>query len=244
MNYGGLNEAALKAEIQKDFFSDYNYTVELERVDFVVAAHNVESKNAILFSEETLLKSILWAEAKQGTTHDIYESFVQLILTIGKERTFEKYLPPKFIGAFDAEKIAFIEYHDVQSVFYQNDFNWNVTPSNHNSKEFKQLLEMSKSALEASSMLFYYETQEKELRDFIALNFKTSSDVTEKIAVTKNNFTYVFTQWSETVKPTIAVNWERVNKVGIISADFFLAQEEAMKEIAQQSSLMKIESLD
>ena len=223
MNYGGLNEAALKAEIQKDFFSDYNYTVELERVDFVVAAHNVESKNAILFSEETLLKSILWAEAKQGTTHDIYESFVQLILTIGKERTFEKYLPPKFIGAFDAEKIAFIEYHDVQSVFYQNDFNWNVTPSNHNSKEFKQLLEMSKRALEASSMLFYYETQEKELRDFIALNFKTSSDVTEKIAVTKNNFTYVFTQWSETVKPTIAVNWERVNKVGIISADFFLA---------------------
>ena len=223
MNYGGLNEAALKAEIQKDFFSDYNYTVELERVDFVIAAHNVESKNAILFSEEALLKSILWAEAKQGTTHDIYESFVQLILTIGKERTFEKYLPPKFIGAFDAEKIAFIEYHDVQSVFYQNDFNWNVTPSNHNSKEFKQLLEMSKSALEASSMLFYYETQEKELRDFIALNFKTSSDVTEKIAVTKNNFTYVFTQWSETVKPTIAVNWERVNKVGIISADFFLA---------------------
>ena len=70
MNYGGLNEAALKAEIQKDFFSDYNYTVELERVDFVIAAHNVESKNAILFSEEALLKSILWAEAKQGTTHE------------------------------------------------------------------------------------------------------------------------------------------------------------------------------
>ena len=223
MKYDTLNEAALKAEIQKDFFSDYNYTVELGRIDFVVAAHNVESKNAILFSEETLLKSILWAEAKQGTTHDIYESFVQLILTIGKERTFEKYLPPKFIGAFDAEKIAFIEYYDVQSVFYQNDFNWNVTPSNHNSKEFKQLLEMSKSALEASSMIFYYEAQEKELREFIALNFKSGADVTEKIAITKNNFTHVFMSWTKDVKPTIAVDWERVNRAGIISADFFLA---------------------
>ena len=223
MKYDTLNEAALKAEIQKDFFSDYNYTVELGRIDFVVAAHNVESKNAILFSEETLLKSILWAEAKQGTTHDIYESFVQLILTIGKERTFEKYLPPKFIGAFDAEKIAFIEYYDVQSVFYQNDFNWNVTPSNHNSKEFKQLLEMSKSALEASSMMFYYEAQKEELKKFIALNFRAGADVTEKIAITKNNFTHVFMNWTKAVKPTIAVDWERVNRAGIISADFFLA---------------------
>ena len=223
MKYDTLNEAALKAEIQKDFFSDYNYTVELGRIDFVVAAHNVESKNAILFSEETLLKSILWAEAKQGTTHDIYESFVQLILTIGKERTFEKYLPPKFIGAFDAEKIAFIEYYDVQSVFYQNDFNWNVTPSNHNSKEFKQLLEMSKSALEASLMMFYYEAQKEELKKFIALNFRAGADVTEKIAITKNNFTHVFMNWTKAVKPTIAVDWEEARSENIISADFFLA---------------------
>ena len=42
-----------------------------------------------LFEEEGIdgsIKSILWAEAKQGTNHDIYESFVQLILTIGKEK--------------------------------------------------------------------------------------------------------------------------------------------------------------
>ena len=33
--------------------------------------------------------SFLWAEAKAGVKKDMYESFVQLILTIGKERTFE-----------------------------------------------------------------------------------------------------------------------------------------------------------
>ena len=222
MKYTGLIEESVKIAVRDDFFSDYKYT-QLGRIDFVIAERSTERGQFSLFDEQALLRSILWAEAKQGTTHDIYESFVQLILTIGKERTFEKYLPPKFIGAFDSEKIAFIEYHDIQTVFYQNDFNWNVTPSNHNSKEFKQLLEMSKSALEASSMLFYYEAQEKELREFIAFNFRAGADITEKIAVTKNNFPHVFNKWLESVKPTIAVDWERVNRAGIISADFFLA---------------------
>ena len=33
----------------------------------------------------------------------------------------------------------------------------------------------------------------------------------------------MFQKWNESVKPTISVNWEKVNKKGIISADFFLA---------------------
>lgn len=35
------------------------------------------------------------------------ESFVQLILTIGKNRIYENELPPLFLGAFDSEKIAY-----------------------------------------------------------------------------------------------------------------------------------------
>jgi len=222
MDYTKLIEEALKSAIYQDFFREYKYTL-LGRIDFVIAAHNTEDENAMLFSEEETLKSILWAEAKQGTSHDIYESFVQLILTIGKEKTFEKYLPPKYIGAFDAEKFAFIEYHDIQHIFYQNDFNWNVTPSNHATKEFKLLLALTKELLEKSSMLFFYEKSAKELKDFVKTNFLSFSDITEKIAVTKNNFIHVFNQWLSAVKPTIAVNWEVVNKKGIISADFFLA---------------------
>jgi hypothetical protein len=53
------------------------------------------------------IESILWAEAKKGKS-DLIKSLVQLILTIGKARTFDKHLPPAFLGAFDAEKIAFI----------------------------------------------------------------------------------------------------------------------------------------
>ena len=222
MNYTGLIEEALKSAIYQDFFSEYKYT-QLGRIDFVIAARNAEDKNAMLFSDGEVLKSILWAEAKQGTSHDIYESFVQLILTIGKERTFEKYLPPKYIGAFDAEKFAFIEYHDIQHIFYQNDFNWNVTPSNHGTKEFKLLVALTKELLEKSAMCFFYEKQAKELKDFVKTNFLNFSDITEKIAVTKNNFIHVFNQWLSAVKPTIDVDWSRVNKKGIISADFFLA---------------------
>jgi hypothetical protein len=89
---------------------------------------------------------LLWAEAKTGN-FDIPTMFVQLILTIGKARTFDKTLPPAFLGAFDFKKIAFVPYISVQDIFYLNDFNWNVTPSNHDTKEFKLI----KERIEATS---------------------------------------------------------------------------------------------
>lgn len=231
-----LKEEPLKSRIREDFFNSYKYT-QLGNIDFVIAKHIVENTQQSLFEdlENDDLKSLLWAEAKQGTSHDIFESFVQLILTIGKERTFEKHLPPKYIGAFDAEKFAFIEYHEIQGIFFQNDFNWNVTPSNHDTKEFRQLYDLCKGLLEDNSILFYYETQAQEFKEFIRLNFKTGKEATEKISVTKNNFTFVFQKWSEKVRPTISVDWAKANKAGIISADFFLADlltsnEESLKD--------------
>ncbi|MBQ2529618.1 MAG: hypothetical protein II547_05135, partial [Treponema sp.] len=223
MDYKKLREEPLKSAVRDDYFKAYKYT-QIGNIDFVIAKHNTERGMRDLFENDSSLsgvemndlKSILWAEAKQGTNHDIYESFVQLILTIGKEKTFEKYLPPKYIGAFDAEKFAFIEYHNIQEVFYQNDFNWNVTPSNHDSKEFKQLHELCENLLTENSILFNYETQSAELKEFIKLNFKTDKDIFEKISVTKNNFTFVFQKWTEMVKPTINVDWEKAKKSGII----------------------------
>jgi hypothetical protein len=237
MDYIKLKEEPLKSAIQQDYFKSYKYT-QLGNIDFVIAKHLTDKGVVSLFEEDDNidLKSILWAEAKQGNTHDIYESFVQLILTIGKEKTFEKYLPPKYIGAFDAEKMAFIEYHNIQDVFYQNDFNWNVTPSNHETKEFKQLYDLCERILRENSILFKYENQADDLKIFIKQNFKTDKDVSEKIAVTKNNFTFVFQKWLELVKPTIDVNWQNANKAGIISADFFLAdllssENESLKDL-------------
>ena len=230
MNYLKLREEALKNAIREDFFSDYDYT-QIGNIDFVICRSAGGSPATGLDS----VKSILWAEAKQGKSHDIFESFVQLILTIGKEKTFEKYLPPKYIGAFDAEKFAFIEYHSIQEVFYQNDFNWNVAPSNHETKEFKQLHALCEKQLAETSILFKYANDSKELQKFIKLNFKSVESDSVKISVTKNNFVFVFQKWCESVKDSIAVDWEKAQKSGIIPADFFLAdllssENESLKE--------------
>lgn len=128
-NYN-IREEEIKNRLRKEYFSNYDAEQILGDIDFAVA---VPSDGPQLFETEYFL----WAEAKKGTHHDIYESLVQLILTIGKARTFDKVLPPAFLGAFDAEKIAFIPYNAVLDIFYQNDFNWNVTPSDHSTKEFQ-----------------------------------------------------------------------------------------------------------
>jgi hypothetical protein len=166
--------------------------------------------------------NLLWAEAKRGSSN-IHESLVQLILTIGKERTFDKFLPPKFLGAFDGEKIAFIPYNHIHEVFYINDFNWNVAPSNHNTKEFKYICDKVKSIINSETLIFNFLSDEKELEKFIKENFEASKFGITKIKVDKNNFISIYNKWLKIVKPTIAVNWEIAKKSGIIDGDFYLA---------------------
>ena len=93
-----IREEELKNHIAQDWFSAYDTTHILGDIDFSVAVPNDDRT----LSENEFL---LWAEAKKGSK-PIEESVAQLILTIGKARTFESYLPPKFIGAFDSERIT------------------------------------------------------------------------------------------------------------------------------------------
>ena len=213
-------EETLKIQIRDDYFSSFRMT-QIGRIDFAISKANTKGGSLDLF--DNFDQYFLWAEAKKGANHDIYESFVQLILTIGRERTFEKYLPPIFIGAFDAEKIAFVDYSVVANVFIKNDFNWNVTPSNHSTKEFKYLLELVKDELKDSSLIFNYESQDKELKAFIKNNFVVGRNNVRKIEITKNNFTSVYYKWLKEVKPSINIKWEIVKKAGLIDADFYLA---------------------
>ena len=115
MKYQNIREGELKNKIAKDLFWIYDNTKEIGNIDFSVCIHQ---ENKELFEQE----SLLWAEAKRGSS-DIYKSIVQLILTIGKARTFDKFLPPSMLGAFDGEKIAFIPYNDIHEIYYINDFN-------------------------------------------------------------------------------------------------------------------------
>ncbi len=212
-----IREEELKNCVGKDFFGQYDTTKIIGNIDFCVAAPAAET----LFEDET--ESLVWAEAKEGTSHNIYHSFVQLILTIGKARTFDRYLPPQYLAAFDCARLAFIPYHCIQEVFYQNDFNWNVTPSDHGSKEFVQLNDLVEKALQENMCLYNMTEEEKQLREFIRRNIVTGNRSTRRHRVNKNNFTFVYQRWCEEVKKSIAVPWDKVKKAGLLDADFFLA---------------------
>ena len=211
-----IREEEVKNRLRKDYFSVYDAEQVLGDIDFAVAVPTTGSE---LFETEYLL----WAEAKKGNSHDIYESLVQLILTIGKARTFDKVLPPAFLGAFDAERIAFIPYNMIMDIFYQNDFNWNVPPSDHSTKEFGIVREKVQKTLENGLLLFSFNNDDKELRHFIKENFKMGSSGVSKVRINKNNFTAIYQKWLTEVKPSIKVNWEQAKKVCIIDADFYLA---------------------
>ena len=211
-----LREEEVKKRVADDFFRKFETSHILGNVDFCVSV-----KDGLGLITDSEIQSLLWAESKKGNKEDINASLVQLILTIGKEKTNEKYMPPSYIGAFDAEKIAFIEYHKVLHIFSQNDFNWNVTPSNHDTKEFKLLYSLSEKILDEEKTIFKFDSDEKELKEFIRNNL--ASGKSEKIQVTKNNFIAVFNKWCSEVMPDIVMNWELAKKLNIFCGDFFLA---------------------
>ena len=99
MKYSNIREEELKNEVANDIFKQFNNTQIIGNIDFAI-------------TDKRSGYNYLWAEAKKGSVKiDVMLS--QLILTIGKARTFDKHNPPAFIGCFDYEKIAFVEYHKI-----------------------------------------------------------------------------------------------------------------------------------
>ncbi|PHY90797.1 hypothetical protein AA995_05160 [Campylobacter vulpis] len=199
---------------QRSLLKNLDSTQILGQIDFCIS-----------YNAKTLFQPInfLWAEAKKGNKSDIIESFIQLILTIGKEKTYENNLPPIFLGAFDCEKIAFIPYHELDSIFTQNDFNWNVPPSKHDTKEFKTLYALAKELLESKKLQFNFKSDTKELQSFIQANFTLNNQNIAKIPITKNNFTTIYQKWLTSVAPSIGIDWNLAKNAGILDADFYLA---------------------
>ena len=219
MKYANIREEELKNKVAQDYFRMYDCTKIIGNVDFCVCMQqDPDSKTKELFEHE----SLLWAEAKKGTS-DIYNSIVQLILTIGKARTFDKFLPPPMLGAFDGGKIAFIPYSEIHDIFYQNDFNWNVTPSDYSTKEFQTIHAKVKATIDREALLFDFEKDDKELQKFIKTNFVVGKFGITKTKIDKNNFMVIYNKWLQAVKPSIAVDWDIAKKSGIIDGDFYLA---------------------
>jgi len=205
-------EEELKNKIGGDFFSDFGYTHILGNIDFCVQA----IREPGFFGEI----SLLWAEAKSGSK-DVFLMFAQLILTIGKAKTYTKHMPPAFLGVFDSEKMAFVPYEKIRHLFLQNDFNWNVAPSNTATKEFAQIKELVADILESEQYLFHYKTHDRELRSFIKNNIAKGTDK-NRIQIDKNNFTWIFEDWMECIKPLIDYPFDK-DKQRILDLNFFLA---------------------
>ena len=214
--YGNILEEELKNKVAADLFAGFDTTQIIGRVDFCVSI----PADPLGLNEA---ESLFWAEAKKGTSHDIYESIIQLILTLGKERPQDAILPPAFIGAFDAQKMAFLPYNAILGVLRQNDFNWNVAPSDHGTKEFRQLRTLLADSLHHGLEVYDYERDAKELVYFIRRNFAQRKQGVRHIRINKNNFTHIYLKWLEAVKPSININWDIAKRAGIIDADFYLA---------------------
>ncbi len=212
MKYKNIREEELKNKVGADWFSAFDTTEILGNIDFTVFP-----KQNSIFGRMPLL----WAEAKTGN-FDLSAMFVQLVLTIGKARTFDKVLPPAFLGAFDFKKIAFVPYANIQDIFYLNDFNWNVTPSNHDTKEFKLIKQRIEATLQQDTYVYDYLNDAQDLQFFIANNIANATQ-TSKIKIDKNNFIPIYLRWIETVKPIIDTNWDKLKNANILDSDFYLA---------------------
>jgi len=208
-----LNEEELKNRIAQNYFSQYDCARILGNIDFCVQPSTQPG-----FPGKT---SLLWAEAKSGSK-DVFMMFAQLILTIGKAKTYTKYMPPAFLGVFDSEKMAFVPYEKIRHLFLQNDFNWNVAPSNTKTKEFAQIKELVAEILESEQYVFHYKTHDRELRSFIKNNIAKETDK-NKIQIDKNNFTWVFSDWLNAILPLIDHDFSKDQSSKLIEANFFLA---------------------
>lgn len=215
-------EEELKQRIGDEYFEGFDCATKLGDIDFAVSIkkESCDSDHPTYY--------FLWAEAKREPQKHPEESLVQLIFTIGKAKTNQRYYPPKYLAAFDPEKITFIEYNKVASIFRQIDFNWNVKPSDYSTKEFKQLWTIVHQAMYIDNGMipiycFDFHSQGAELKTFIKTNFVTNSGDTRLMDITEDNVAFVFDDWCKTVKPTISVRWEDMKEIELYPIDFFLA---------------------
>ncbi len=217
MKYQNIREEELKNKVGKDYFPDFDTSKIVGNIDFTVTPKCKDKNQTTVFEEH----SLLWAEAKTGD-FELIAMFAQLILTIGKARTFDKSLPPAFLGAFDFQKIAFVLYEKVQHLFFKNDFNWNVTSSNHETKEFKEIHSLIESILKLDKYEYQFGKDDKELQFFIKNNIAKATE-SGKIQIDKNNFVPIYLRWIDIVKPLINFDFIEGKKQQILDSDFYLA---------------------
>jgi len=210
MQYKNIKEPELKNKVALDYFSVYDCTkVDADNIDFWVT------------SKAKSEKILLWAEAKRTKNSDIATMFTQLVLTIGKNRVFDTFLPPAFIGVFDTEKIVFLLYDKIHHLVLKSDFNWKITPSNHKTKEFAETKLLINSILEREKHEYKFGEEDNDLKFFIKNNLAKGTE-NNKIQVDKHNVVAIFHRWQKEVKQHIDLDFND-KKYQFLESSFFIA---------------------
>lgn len=212
-------EEELKNKIAAKYFKKFDCTDIIKRIDFSVKC-NGRCTDVPWRVSTVQTQYLLWAEAKQQPT-DIYRMLAQLLITIKADAW--DITPPKFLGCFDSEKIAFVPFYDVQPVFLVNDFNWTQTPSAVDEKT----VETVRNAIDKNKILtFRLGDDDENISNFVAKNFNEQSDGNYLATlIDKNNFIFVYQKWLKAVKPHINADWETLKKnYAVYDRDFFLAE--------------------
>jgi hypothetical protein len=209
----------LKGMIYNDFFDSrrFGYEPNIDNIDFVITDAKTRGE---LFADESSVASFhyLWAEAKKGVV-DVETMFTQLLLTCKKTYTKGDYTAPPFLGCFDTEKIAFVPFNAILPIFNANDFNWNQTPSNHDTPDFQKARAQVAKLILKNLTVFHFDTDDKEIKEFIKTNFVAGITPGAKSPITKDNFVQIFVKWVKQIEPFINISkerWGEFKKQGIL----------------------------
>ncbi len=175
-----IREEELKNRVAAAFFGKYDCTRIVGNIDFCVLTKRRDPSQKTFISDTPML----WAEAKNHPT-DVHRMLAQLILTIkgGQKGDVE---PPRFVGCFDNEKIAFVEYHYILPGFNQNDFNWTQTPSTVDDKT----VETVRGVIPAEKIVvFRIGSDDAEIKAFIARNFTSGESPALATPIDRNSAT-------------------------------------------------------
>jgi hypothetical protein len=223
-NYSGIQkEETLKGLVYEDYFSKFGYEPNIDNIDFVIT--DKKSRDNLFSDGPGSSRHYLWAEAKKGS-HDVFDMFTQLALTCKKTYEKAEHLAPPWLGAFDETRICFVPFHDMLPIFTVTDFNWNITPSNHETEDFQKAREKVKNLIGAKIVVYSFTGDDRDIKEFIKTHFATDGTVSIKSPITKDNFVQIFIKWVKEVKPSINISkseWAEFKQKGILDCDFYRA---------------------
>jgi hypothetical protein len=222
--YSGIQkEETLKGLVHDDYFPKFGYEPNIDNIDFVIT--DKKTRDDLFSDGPGSSKHYLWAEAKKGV-YDTFDMFTQLVLTCKK--TYEKgeHLAPPWLGCFDEARIAFVSFHDMLPIFNETDFNWNTTPSNHETVDFQKAREKIQKLIGAKIAVYNFGADDREIKEFVKTHFAADASASIKSPITKDNFVQIFIKWLKEVKPFINIpkeEWAEFKQKGILDCDFYRA---------------------